>query len=104
MRFQGEGETRDVSVCGVYVITTTCPPPGAELQIELTLSLSNKSSELRMSSDVMVLRVEHDITGKNPSGFSAVGAGFSLRNPSKAALRTVNALIKRAEPGVEEEA
>ena len=41
-RFQGEGATRDMSVDGVYVLTSTCPPPNVVVQLEVILPLQGE--------------------------------------------------------------
>ena len=96
-RFQGEGATRDMSVEGVFILTATCPPANAVVQMEVVLPLSGGSSKAEMKADMMVLRVEHDIAGVSRSGFSAVGEGFSLRTFSERASRLVEGLIKGSE-------
>jgi len=95
--YQGEGVTRDISVAGAFVLTATCPPPNAVIQMEVLLPLSDGGSTALMKADVMVLRVEHDIAGNKRSGFSAVGKGFSLRTSSERASRLVTSLIKETE-------
>jgi hypothetical protein len=96
-RFQGEGVTRDMSVTGAFVLTPTCPPPNAVVQMEVVLPLSDAGSKALMKADMMVLRVENDIAGPKRSGFSAVGKGFSLRTYSEQASRIVGDLIKESE-------
>ena len=100
-RFQGEGVTRDMSVAGVFVLTATCPPANAVVQMEVLLPISDGASKARMKADMMVLRVEHDIGGNKRSGFSAVGKGFTLRTFSNHASRFVADLIKDSEEIVE---
>lgn len=97
MPFQGEGFTRDMSVAGVFVFTATCPPVKAAVQMEVFLPFSDGASKARMKSDMVVLRVEHDIADDKRNGFSTVGKGFSLRTISKKASRLVAALIKESE-------
>jgi hypothetical protein len=96
-RFQGEGVTRDMSVAGAFVLTATCPPPNAVVQMEVLLPLSDGASKARMKADMTVLRVEHDIAGNERSGFSAVGKGFTLRNLSKQSSGLVPDPIKDSE-------
>ena len=100
-RFQGEGVTRDMSVAGLFVLTATCPPPNAEVQMEVFLPISDGASKVRMKSEMTVLRVEHDIADNKRSGFSAVGKGFSLRTFSKKASRLVAGLIKDSKASME---
>jgi hypothetical protein len=78
-RLQGEGATRDVSVEGVFVLTKTCPPENALVQMEVILPLSDGASKAQMKADMRVVRVDRDVTGNSRSGFSAVGKGFSLK-------------------------
>lgn len=99
-RFQGEGVTRDMSVAGIFVLTATCPPANASVQMEVLLPISDGASRARMKSDMRVLRVEHDIAGNKRSGFSALGTGFSLRTFSKKASRLVAELIDESEEAV----
>src|SRR5665213_1249641 len=96
-QFQGEGVTRDMSVAGAYVLTATCPPPNAIVQLEVFLRLSDGGSKALMKADMTVLRVEHGIAGTNRSGFSVAGKGFSLRTFSERATRLVDSLIRESE-------
>ena len=102
-RFQGEGATRDMSVDSVFVLTATCPPANAVVQMEVILPLSDRASKAEMRSEMMVLRVDHDISAGNRSGFSAIGNGFMLRTFSERASRVVTELIKGAEATEEKE-
>jgi len=67
-QYQGEGITRDISVAGVFVMTATCPPPNAVLQMEVLLPLSDGTSKALMKADMMILRVEHNVEGNKRSG------------------------------------
>lgn len=93
--FRAEGATRDVSIDGVFVLTTTCPPANAVIQMEVLLPLSDGASKAQMRADMIVLRVDHGIAGSNRSGFSAVGKGFLLQTSSERASRVVTDLINR---------
>jgi len=95
--YQGEGVTRDMSVTGAFVSTPMCPPPNAQVHMEVFLRLSDGASKALMKADMMVMRVEHDIAGYKRSGFSAVGKGFLLRTFSGQASRLVEDLIKESE-------
>ena len=95
--FQGEGITRDMSVAGAFVLSATCPPPNAVVQIEVFLPLSNGGSKLLMKADMLVLRVEHEVSENHRSGFSAVGNGFSLRTNSERASKLVTELVQDSE-------
>jgi hypothetical protein len=100
-RFQGEGATRDMSVDGLFVLTATCPPANVVVQVEVILPLSDGASKAQMKTDMIVLRVDHDIAGNLRSGFSAVGKGFLLSTSSERASRVVAGLIKESEGAVE---
>jgi hypothetical protein len=100
-RFQGEGITRDMSVASIYVLTATCPPANAVIQMEVLLPVPDGVSNARMNSEMTVLRVEHDIAENKRSGFSAVGSGFSLRTFSKKASRIVAGMIKESKEAME---
>ncbi len=95
-QFQGEGATRDMSVEGVFVLTATCPPAKASVQMEVILPLSDGASTAQMKAEMTVLRVDHDIAGNNRSGFSAVGKGFLLSTFSERASRVVLGLINES--------
>jgi len=101
-RYQGEGTTRDLSVAGAYVVTATCPPPNAVVQVEVFLPLSGGGMRAMMKADMVVLRVEHEVAGNKRSGFSAVGKGFSLQTTSERASRIVAGLIENSEASVDE--
>ena len=80
---QAEGVTRDMSVAGAFVITSTCPPPNSMIQMEVVFPISDGAPKPLMKANMMVLRVESDIAGKKRSGFSAVSKGFSLSTVSE---------------------
>lgn len=97
MRFRAEGATRDMSVDGVFVLATTCPPANTVVQLEVLLPLSDGTSKAQMRADMIVLRVEHEVAGNNRSGFSAVGKGFLLQTFSERASRVVADLMSESE-------
>ncbi len=70
-------------MAGVYVFSATSPPVNSTVQMEVVLPALDSAPVPRIKAEMKVLRVEHDIAGKNQSGFSAVGNGFSLRAISK---------------------
>jgi hypothetical protein len=81
--FQGEGVVRDMSVAATYVLTSTCPPANATVQMEVLLSPLEGSRRISLTADMAVLRVDPDIVDDKRSGFSALGNGFSLHAISK---------------------
>lgn len=84
--YQGEGVTRDMSVAGAFILTATCPPPNALVQMEVFLPLSDSGSKVLMKSDMTVLRVEHDLPGKSAADFRRWARGFHCE-PSRTAHR-----------------
>lgn len=85
-----------MSIEGVFILTATCPPANALVQMEVILPLFDGASKAQMKADMTVLRVDHDITGNSRSGFSAVCKGFLLSTVSDRASRAVLALIKES--------
>jgi hypothetical protein len=90
-----------MSVAGAFVLTATCPPPNAVVEVEVFLPLSESGASALMQANMLVLRVEHGIEGPQRSGFSAVSKGFSLRTFSDRASRLVGSLIKDSEESLE---
>jgi hypothetical protein len=75
---QGEGITRDVSVMGAYVVSSTCPPVNTKIRMEIIFPRPGSPITPSIKSVVTVIRVEHDIVGDIQSGFSVAGKNFSL--------------------------
>jgi hypothetical protein len=90
-----------MSVAGAFVLTATCPPPNAVVQLVVFLPLTDGTSKAMMNAEMRVLRVEHDLAGSKRSGFSAVSKGFSLRTFSERATRIVTDLIQQSEEAAE---
>lgn len=79
----GEGLTLDISTRGVFVLATTCPPPGTQVEIEVWLpKLKDTSPEIRIQGKGQVLRVEHDVTR---AGFAAA-VRFQVEGSAEAEL------------------
>ena len=78
-RFQGEGVTRDISTEGAFILTLSCPPAHAAVQVELFLPpFHGTVATVRIRADALVLRVEHGPPGKQQSGFAVDSPGFSF--------------------------
>lgn len=72
-RLQGEGITRDISVLGAFIVTPTCPPVDAQVQVEVVLaSLAGMTSMVRIEGEARVLRVDHASGGRGENGFAVV--------------------------------
>jgi len=81
-RLRGEGVTRDVSVAGAFIFTRTCPPVGAQIELEIFLSHpSNRPGRtVQIKTEAKVIRVEHSETAE---GFAVVSQDFTLLFDSK---------------------
>ncbi len=77
---KGEGFTRDISSEGAFILTDTCPPPGALIQIEVLFHAMERGSVLKMRAQGEILRVEAVGGGDPNAGFAAVCKSFVLRN------------------------
>jgi hypothetical protein len=72
-RFQGEGVTRDVSVQGAFILTTTIPPPDVPIQVDLLLpSLTGMSSMMRITGRARVIRIDQRPSNAWIRGFAVV--------------------------------
>ena len=89
-----------MSIEGVFVLTSTCPPANSVLRLEVILPVADGASTVRMKASMTVLRVDHDMAGIGRSGFSAMGTGFSLRTFSNRATQTVTRLITQSKASV----
>jgi PilZ domain len=78
-RLKGEGITRDISVGGAYIVTSTCPPPDATIHLEIFLtSAGTNGHHVKIVTDGWVLRVEHRGKVKARSGFAVESKGFEI--------------------------
>ena len=72
-RFQGEGITRDISVQGAFIMTTSMPPPDCPVQVDLLLpSLTGTDGMMRITGKARVIRVEHPSSDTWLRGFAVV--------------------------------
>jgi hypothetical protein len=78
-RFEREGVTRDISESGAFIVTTSCPPAVASVQVELFLPpLHGTVATVRLRSEMRVIRIEQAPPGDQQSGFAVEGPGFSI--------------------------
>ncbi len=78
-RFQGEGITRDISLSAAFILTLTCPPAEAAVQVELFLPpFHGTVATARIRAQARVLRVEQAPPGEQQSGFAVDSPGFSF--------------------------
>jgi polysaccharide export outer membrane protein len=76
-RLLGEGVTRDISLMGAFIFTATCPPVGAQVQLDVFLSPTPGAARktVRIKTEATVIRVEHSAGSE---GFAAVSQDFTL--------------------------
>ena len=70
---QGEGLTRDVSLVGAFILTSTCPPNMSFIRVEVALpSLTGINADIRILGRARVVRIEHPSGGHGENGFAVV--------------------------------
>lgn len=76
-RLHGKGFTRDISLTGVFVYTSTCPPVGATVRLEVFLSAAFGAAgkKVGIRTEATVIRIDHSATSE---GFAAVSQDFTL--------------------------
>jgi hypothetical protein len=74
-----DGRTRDISIQGMFVLATTCPPEGSLLRMSVSLPTCAGDSGLEMHADATVVRVEGSDEKDDP-GFAAITKRCSLLN------------------------
>jgi hypothetical protein len=59
---EGEGKALDISTCGVFVLAVSCPPVGAQIDLEVWLpKLHDASPGVRLHGQGQVIRIDRDI-------------------------------------------
>jgi hypothetical protein len=76
-RFLGGGVTRDISVAGAFVFTSTCPPVGATIELDVFLSpaIDGRKKGVRIKTEATVIRIEHFPAAE---GFAVISQDFTL--------------------------
>jgi hypothetical protein len=76
-RLLGGGVTRDISVAGAFVFTSTCPPVGATIELDVFLSpaIGSAKKGVRIKTEATVIRVEHSAVAE---GFAVVSQDLTL--------------------------
>lgn len=76
-QFLGEGVTRDISMAGTFVFTSTCPPVGATVQLDVLLSpaLGSARRTVRIKTQARVIRVDHTTSSE---GFATASEDLNL--------------------------
>jgi hypothetical protein len=70
IRRSGHGTTRDVSECGLFVLTDSPPPVGTGIQFEVSFSFRD-DSRVQMRARGMIVRVEANGGTEMAHGFAA---------------------------------
>jgi hypothetical protein len=72
-RLQGEGLTRDVSLLGAFILTSTCPPNLTSIRVEMALPpLTGINADIRVIGEAQVVRIEHPSGSHGGDGFAVV--------------------------------
>jgi len=78
-RLKGDGVTRDISVCGAFILTPTCPPVGVVIQLEILLTAPDGTgNSVSIATKARVLRVEQAADGEARGGFAVASKGFEI--------------------------
>jgi len=76
---QAEGITRDISVQGAYVYSTSCPPVESAVELELLLPpLRGTIPTATIKTKGRVLRIEEGAADISRRGFAVVAEGFKV--------------------------
>jgi hypothetical protein len=75
---EGIGLTRDLSIRGAYILTTSPPPLKASLELKAFLPPRNANLPLRFYGQGQVVRVE-SAHGRHRAGFAVAAEPFVLR-------------------------
>lgn len=80
-RARAEGVTRDMSISGAFIFTSTCPPADSMVYIEIVPRSRSNVSNGVIKAHMKVLRIEPDrkVAGTRQSGFAAAGKTFAVR-------------------------
>ena len=89
-RQTGHGTTRDVSECGLFVLTDSFPPAGTTIEFEVSFSFRD-DSQIQMRATGTVVRIDADGNAKMVHGFAAVTKVLWLFNPALSSAGGMNA-------------
>jgi len=79
IRRTGHGTTRDVSECGLFVLTGSLPPEGTTIQFEVSFAFRD-NSQIQMRAKGKVVRVEARGNTERTHGFAAATKVLWLQN------------------------
>lgn len=76
---KGDGTTRDISGKGAYIRTSTCPPTGVTVEIEIFLPpIAVGGKSMTVATTGQVVRVEQPAASETHGGFAVLGDGFGI--------------------------
>ena len=76
---QGEGVTRDISSSSAFILSLTCPPAEAEIELEFFLPpFHGTVATARIRAQARVLRVEQAPKAEQQRGFAVDSPGFKF--------------------------
>jgi hypothetical protein len=95
-RIQGEGVTRDISLAGAFILTLSCPPAHAAVQVDLFLPPFRRTvATARIRARARVLRVEQASSDEQQSGFAVNSPGFNFSSEVELDSESKSSLTKR---------
>ena len=78
---RGQGFTRDISIKGMFICSDSEPPEKADVHLELSFrSVAGAFTDLRMSAEGLVIRVESPARPGIPRGFAILNRTCKLHN------------------------
>lgn len=93
----GQGFTRDVSECGMFVLTECSPRLGAAIEFEVSFPFRD-DSQIQLKASGTVVRIELGVQAGCRSGFAAATKVLWLQKPAfSSSERTGNASLKGTE-------
>lgn len=72
----GQGTTRDVSECGLFVLADSCPPLGSIVELDASFAFRD-DSRVQLKATGQIVRV--DSNGKALGGFAACTKALGLQ-------------------------
>ncbi|HXM94756.1 MAG TPA: hypothetical protein VOA64_11000 [Candidatus Dormibacteraeota bacterium] len=79
---QREVQSRDVSANGTFILSSSAPPVGTSVKLDVCLPRIGVAAPVRLEGEGHVLRVEYSPSGDGQTGFAVVGPGFILSGHS----------------------
>jgi len=78
LKRKGTGFTRDVSECGVFILTDTQAPLGAGIRLEIVFR-GLVTRDLHMNTEGQVLRIELSSRSEGSDGFAVKTRGLDIK-------------------------